>query len=675
MPKRLVTHEDLVELKFAGDAQISPDGRSILLTLKQIDQEKNKYWSHLWRVDVRDQKARQFTFGEVVDNSARWSPDGKHVAFLRTKERRAQIWIMPSDGGEARPLTQLAEGDINSLAWSPDGGRLAFCFRPTHPDWTQEAQKKREESGKSNPPRIITRLWYKMDGAGFIDTRQHIWVCDVETGKAAQLTDGDYDEESPAWSPDGRRIAFVSNRSEDPFETPFAMDLWWISSQGGKINKIKTPVGYKGGISWSPDGRWLAYVGHESQEDPWIPRHDRIWIVSPKGGDARCLTKSLDRTVGNQTLSDAREAHTDGVAPLWSGDSAQIYFPISDQGNCHLYGASLREGKPFALTEGALEITSLSVDRPGTTFAMTLAHPTRPTELFVGALRSKRVKPLTLRQLTRFHQPWLDQVKLSEPEELSIQSFDGQKIQGWLLKPLDFTPRRKYPLLLYIHGGPHTQYGHTFFHEFQWHAARGYVVLYTNPRGSMGYSEKFARCIRGDWGNLDYKDLMAAVDHVVKLPYIDKARLAVAGGSYGGYMTNWIIGHTDRFRCAVTDRSVVNMQSMFGTCDFAFSSDGYWKGNPWKNPKKLLQQSPLSYLANVKTPVLIIHSEGDLRCPIEQAEQMFTALKRLKKDVLFVRYPRETSHGLSRGGPPDLRLDRLQRIGDWLDQHLTPTQK
>jgi dipeptidyl aminopeptidase/acylaminoacyl peptidase len=674
MPKRLVTCEDLLQFKFASEVQISPDGRKTLIALTVVDKEKNKYRSHLWLMDLQSQELRQFTFAEVSDHSPRWSPDGKRIAFVRSKDKRTQIWVMPADGGEAYPLTQLEEGSISSLVWSPNGKRLAFTFRPSHPDWTQEARKKREESGKSNPPRVITRLWYKLDGAGFIDTRQHIWLCDAKTGQAKQLTHGEYDDESPTWSPDGKQIAFISNRSDDPDEKPYEMDIWWISSQGGKLHKIKTPPGYKVALSWSPNGRWIAYTGQESQEDPWVPRHDRIWLVSPKGGDARCLTASMDRTVGNQTLSDMREAHG-GATPLWSQDSAYLYFTVSDRGSCHLYGVSVKDGQPFVLTEGTIELTDVSADRRGVNFALLVARPTQPAELFVGALTTGKARRLALRQLTRFNQDWLDQVKLSEPEQLWVKSFDGERIQGWLMRPPDFNPKRKYPLLLYIHGGPHAQYGNTFFHEFQWHAARGYVVFYTNPRGSMGYSEDFARCIRGDWGNLDYRDLMAAVDQAVKLPYIDSKRLAVAGGSYGGYMTNWIIGHTDRFRCAVADRSVVNMHSMFGTCDFAFSSDGYWAGNPWSQPKKLLQQSPLSYVSQVKTPLLILHSEGDLRCPIEQAEQLFTALKRLKKEVLFVRYPQETSHGLSRMGPPDLRLDRLQRIGQWLDQHLSPTQK
>lgn len=670
MSRRKVVAEDLLVIKLVGDPQVSPDGTKCVFTVKTIDAEKNRYLSHLWLADLKTGEVRQFTFGEVSDVLPKWSPDGKLIAFVRTdlREKRSQIWLIRVDGGEAWQLTKLDEGSIGEPVWSPDGTFLAFTFRPTHPDWTQEVRKKRQETGKSNPPRIITRLFYRLDGVGFLDMRQHIWVCDVRTGEAKQVTDGDYDDHSPAWSPDGSKIAFVSNRSDDPEEKPYEVDIWLVSPDGGPLTKLPTPTGYKGNLSWSPNGEWLAYVGHESKDDPWVPRNDKVWAVNLKTGEVRCLTETLDRDVGNATLSDMREAFTGGGRPVWDAESSRVFFTVSDKGNCHLYSADLN-GNWQPLTEGPMDIYAFSADKFATSFVLALSKPTMPGELFTLKVQTgSAVTATELRQLTHINSDLLDKVKLSEPEEVWFDSFDGTKIQGWLLKPPDFDMTKRYPLLLYIHGGPHAQYGNTFFHEFQFHAARGYIVFYTNPRGSMGYEESFAAIIRGSWGDVDFKDIMAAADFAASLPFVDETRMAVAGGSYGGYMTNWIVTHTDRFRCAVTDRSVVDLVSMAGTSDFPFKPEGYWEGNFWDRPEKLWEQSPLRYAANVKTPLLIIHSEGDLRCPIGQAEELFAALKRLKKEVVFVRYPQETSHGLSRSGPPDLRIDRLNRIAEWLDK-------
>lgn len=672
MVKRKIVVEDLLSIKMVGDPQVNLNGTRCVFTVKKIDGEKNCYLSHLWMADLTNGDVRQFTFGEVSDSSPRWSPDGTKIAFVRTdlKEKRSQIWLIRADGGEAQQLTKLDEGAIGEPVWSPDGTKLAFTFRPTHPDWTREARKKREETGKSNPPRIITRLFYRLDGVGFLDLRQHIWVCDVQTSEVKQITDGDYDDNSLAWSPDGTKIAFVSNRSDDPEEKPYEVDIWLVSPEGGELTLVPTPTGYKGNLAWSPDGNWIAYIGHESKDDPWVPRNDKVWVVNPKTHKVRCLTESLDRNVGNVTLSDMREAFTGGGRPIWSPESERLFFTVSDKGNCQLYTADV-DGNLQPLTNGAMDIYAISADDSASVFVLALSKATMPGELFVLRVASVSVAVMTkLQQLTRLNADWLDKVHLSEPEEVWFESFDGTKIQGWLLKPPDFDATKKYPLLLYIHGGPHAQYGNTFFHEFQLHAARGYIVFYTNPRGSMGFDENFAAIIRGDWGDVDYKDIMAAADFASSLPYVNETRMAVAGGSYGGYMTNWVVGHTDRFKCAVTDRSVVNLVSDFGTCDFPGFIDGYWEGDAWERPEKRWEQSPLKYAMNIKTPLLIIHSEGDLRCPIEQAEQLFVALKRLKRDVVFVRYPQETSHGLSRSGPPDLRLDRLNRICEWLDKYL-----
>ena len=671
MPTRPLQKEDLLTLTFAGDPRISPDGRRVVLTAKTIDADKNRYLSHLWLYNVQSAERRQFTFGEVADTSPRWSPDGARLAFLRTVDKRTQIWTIPVDGGEARRLTELPEGSISQIAWSPDGRRLAFAFRPMPEERTQKARKDRDESGASTPPRVVTRMLYRLDGAGFLDERQHIWVCDAQTGEARPITEGDHEDNAPAWDPQGDRIAFLSNRSDQPEHRPYEIDIWLVAPDGGAPERVETPVGAKGGLSWSPDGALLAYTGTEAADDPWRPDHDQLWVVAPTGGDARCLTADLDRPIGNTTLSDTRDAFTGGSPPLWSGDSSRLYVPVSSHGDCHVYEVPIN-GAPIPLTDGQLDVGGLSATDDGSRLALLISRPTQPGEIFLG---TKTDDGLDLQKITSFNDDWLNEIQLSEPEKLWVETDDGNRVQGWLLTPPDVDESQQYPLLLYIHGGPHAQYGHSFFHELQWHAARGYAVLYTNPRGSSGYSEDFMAEIRGNWGDRDHADVMAVLNHIAARPSIDESRMAVAGGSYGGYMTNWIIGHSDRFACAITDRSVVNLQSMAGTSDIPHTllqPDGYWAGTPWDDPSTLQQQSPLRYMSDVRTPTLIIHSEGDLRCPIEQAEQLFTTLKWLGIETVFVRYPAETSHGLSRSGPPDLRLDRLERIGDWLDRFLKP---
>ncbi|MCI0440816.1 MAG: S9 family peptidase [Chloroflexi bacterium] len=666
MNKRLITAEDLLKLKFIGGPQISPDGERAAFTVKAVETQKNHYVTHLWMADIGTGRVRQFTHGEVTDGAPQWSPDGGCIAFVRTKDKQSQIWIIPADGGEAWQLTKLDEGGIGAPQWSPDGRRIALTFRPTHPDWTEKAGKEREEKGLSNPPRIITRLFYRMDGEGFLDTRQHLWTCDAETGEAKQLTSGEYDSGNPAWSPDGKRLAFTSNRSADPEMRPYEIDIWLMPSEGGELRRVPTPIGSKRSLVWSPDGKRIAYVGYAVGEDPWGIHNDRLWVVGVENGDARCLTESLDRAVGNVTLGDARVMFG-GSPPAWSKDGERLFFQVSDKGSAHLYTVSPSDARPIALTKGAIDVLGFSVDAKAAAFILLIDQPSQPPEVFSGSLDAEG---FALRPLTMLNAPILDGLTLSEPEEVWFSSSDGTEIQGWVMKPPDFEAGRKYPFLLSIHGGPHAQYGNVFFHEFQMLAARGYVVMYANPRGSFGREEEFAACIRGDWGNLDYDDVMAAADFAETLPYVDTERMAVMGGSYGGYMTNWIVGHTGRFRCAITDRSVSNLHADFGTVDWPEHVDGYWPGDAWDRPESMWEMSPLKYAASISTPLLILHSEGDLRCPIHHAEQLYVALKLLKREVAFIRYPQETNHSMSRTGPPDLRLDRLGRMTEWLDKHL-----
>ncbi len=669
---RSITIDDLFALKLVSDAQVSPDGTRVVCVVKTTDREKNKYFSHLYLCDLHTGEVRQFTSGEVADSQPRWSPDGKHIAFVSNRQKpKAQIYLIPADGGEARALTSLEEGSIGEIAWSPDGTRIAFTFRLTPEAWRESAVKERKEKGLSTPPRIVTRPFYRLDGAGYFDGEYYqVWVADVQTGEAKQLTHENVSCGSLSWSPDSQRIAFVCNRSENPDLNPNLEDIWLVPADGGELQRVEAPRGPKGGLAFSPDGERIAYIGHTKVEDIWGVSNDHLWVVGLPAGEARDITEGFDRSLGNLTLSDMRDVGG-GSRPVWSPDGTRLFFLASDRGSTVLYSVPTQGGEPTALRGDRSDITSFSLSADGRCIAWCEGTPTQPHEVFVAEVVDGALHEV--RAVTCFNAPWLAEVSLQEPEEFTCTAPDGNEVHGWVLHPPDFNPSQKYPLILEIHGGPHAQYGWVFFHEFHLLAAQGYVVLYTNPRGSKGYGEAHTSAIKGNWGGPDYTDLMSAVDHIVSRGYIDETRMGVMGGSYGGYMTNWVVSHTDRFRAAITDRSVVNLHSMAGTCDFPLLPGDYFRGNAWAEPEHLWEHSPLKYAGNIHTPLLIIHSEGDLRCPIEQAEQLFAALKVQGKEAVLVRYPQESSHGMSRSGPPDLRVHRLEQILQWWARHLSDT--
>ncbi len=665
--KRRITAEDLYRFQLITDCQISPDGQHVVFCVQRVDKKTEKKYSNLWIAPTDRGRARQFTYGDQVDSQPKWSPDGSEIAFVsnRDDEKQPQIYVIPFHGGEARPLTDL-KGEFETFEWSPDGKQLVCQFRKKD----KEAIEREEDEQKKKlgvVSRHITRVFYKLDGSGFLpQDRWHIWTIDARTGRARQLTDNDvFDDWEPQWSPYGKQIVFCSNHSEDPDLDPDAIDLFVISAEGGDARKIETPVGPKGSPTFSPDGKYLAYFGQEGKGQWW--KNTGLWVVpADGGGEAKNLTEEFDFDVSNTTINDL-PGFVPMTPPTWSKDGSRLYFQVSQHGNTVLKSVALGGDEPRLQTvvrdQGV--VGSFSFDQEQSRLAYFHANMTDPGQVWVQNLATGRS-----RKLTHVNENLLRARDLGEIEEVWFKGAADNDLQGWILKPPDFDESKKYPSILEIHGGPQAQYGNFFMHEFYYLAAHGYVIAFCNPRGGQGYGEEHTKAIWNNWGTADYDDLMAWVDFVQQKPYIDPGRMGVTGGSYGGYMTNWIIGHTDRFQAAVTQRSVSNLISMYGSSDFnwAFQVE-LGDEPPWENLENYWRQSPLKYIGNAKTPTLVIHSEQDLRCDMEQGEQVFVALKKLGVDTEMVRFPDEP-HGLSRGGRTDRRIERLSHILRWFDRYL-----
>ncbi len=668
MPKRPVKPEDLLELVFVGDPQISPDGSQILFTHKKIN-DKNKYITNLFTVDLKGE-LKQWTQGESGAGSGRWSPDGSRIAFVSGRDKpKQQIYLIATSGGEAKKLTDFPEGSFGEFRWSPDGKWIACTFRETHPDWTEKAAKKREEKGLSTPPRMIDDVWYRLDGDGyFMEQRHALYLIDVSTGKTEKLAKlGPLGMASFDWSPDSKSLAVCHSDRKRPMAEP-PNDQIWIVDLKGKSSKVKgLPEGDKSAIRWSPDGKTLAYAGDVEPSDPWGVRNVKLYVVPAAGGEAKCLSDKQDYCLSVSTLGDSKDAAAETVVE-WTPDSKSLVVQVGWHGETHLGMVDAVKGGVEVLTKGPQVLTIGNLSRDASRIACLAGDAVTLNE--VAVLDGKGGEPKVLTQLNK---GYLESVSLSKPEEVWIDSTDGVKVQAWVMKPIGYKAPKRFPAVLEIHGGPHTQYGLGFFHEFQVLASAGYVVVFSNPRGSKGYGEKFCAAIRGDWGKKDWDDVSAVMRWMQHQPYIEAGRMGVMGGSYGGFMTNWVIGHTNEFKAAITDRCVSNFVSMAGNSDFAFNKNGYFGGVAWGDLKQiepLWRQSPIAYFEKVKTPTLIIHSEGDLRCNVEQSEQVFTALQQEGIPSRFVRYPVSTFHGMSRSGPPDLRIHRLHEILSWWKKYL-----
>ncbi len=673
MPKKKpIVPEDIYRLRLPGTVRLSPQGDRLVVAVGRADKDKLANLSSLWMIDLKatEDGARPFTRGDWSDNTPRWSPDGTQIAFISNRSGKAELWLIPANGGEAHRLTKL-DGYISEFDWHPKGKRLVVAFTPQDQEAKdREARRKKGEPGTDEPRvRDISRLFYKLDGAGFLpSSRTHLWLVDAETGKAKQLTEDDnHDEGEPRFSPDGRWIYFSSNRTPDPDRELLRTDLWRIPSKGGHLEKVKNFDGPSNMPTPSPDGKWLVFIGKRFSTEPWNQRHDKLWLVASEGGRPVELTERLDRSIGHSTISDSAGAGAT-AGPIWSPDSKTVYFPVANEGNNEIWKVDIQTRKPEVLLAPSGAISDVAFDWKGGVAYASLNTLASPGEVLSFPLKGKNPEG---KPLTTFNKEYLAERAVAMPDEFWFDNGTRNQLQGWILNPPGFNSSRRYPGLLYIHGGPATQYGRMFFHEFQVLAARGYVVIYCNPRGGTGYSERHLNAIVDRWGTLDYDDIMTFTDAALKrAKHLDRKRLGVAGGSYGGFMTNWIIGHTDRFACAMTQRSISNLMSFVGSSDFGyFWPQEFGSAGPWEDPKHYLAMSPLTYLKNMKTPTLIEHQEQDHRCPIEQGEQLWAALRIKGVPCEFARYPGEP-HGMSRNGRPDRRIDRMERNLKWLGRWL-----
>jgi dipeptidyl aminopeptidase/acylaminoacyl peptidase len=647
--------EDVHALTSVGDPRLSPDGLHVAYVVDRIDRDANAYRAAIWVAPVDGPgEARRLTTGARCDTSPRWSPDGRWLAFVSNRdgeddEAHGELYVLPAEGGESRRLTNGEEG-VESIAWSPDSRRIAFARRVRDEAYADEDEHRRA-------PRRFTRLFYKLDSVGWTgDRRRHLFVVGLAGGEERQLTDGDCEDDEPAWAPDGSRIVFTSMRGDRwDVELVDALYELEVDPDGTEPKRLTSPDESGTLAAFSSDGTFVAYV--HQPEDGTSPHHGQIAVMRPDGSDRRILTASLDRQCAPFPLVRT---------PVWDGD--RIAFAVEDAGNVHLYTvAADGSGEPELLAGGEQSVGLY--DLVDGVLVYTASTHTRPHELFRGDGT----------RLTSVCDDFVAGRRLADVERFTALSADGTEVDAWLVRPPGCDENLRYPVLLTIHGGPFSQYGTGFFDEVQVYAGAGYCVLFANPRGGSGHSEDWGRAICGPgggtgpgWGTVDYEDLMGVVDTALeRFPFLDADRLGVLGGSYGGYMTSWIVGHTKRFKAALSERAVNQFVSAFGSSDVFWIFERQFGGPMWEHVDEWLRMSPASYAREIETPLLVVHSENDLRCNVEQGEHLFTLLRLLGKDVEMLRFPGE-SHELSRSGSPVHRVQRFEAILEWFGRYLDP---
>ncbi len=666
--ERGITPEDYYRMTFVGDVALSPDGSKVAFTVTRVVEAENRRHRTVWLAELEDGRpvGEPIPFTDPTRDAGgpTWSPDGRLLAIQSRRDDGASTWFLRvgAPGGEAFRVDGLEGTPI----WSPDGEWIAFTRRTEAPErgaragWIAPDAITTTLNRERFDGRVITHPRYKSDGTNPLlphpESRgtNQIWVVPASGGEPRQVTDASFDVGGVSWSPDGTRFYFTGDEASDDVWNRSG-DIYTASVATGEITRL-TPG--PGSGSWrapavSPDGRFLAFLHSAGANEPTTLQ------VAPLGGDGTFAGEG-------RVLVDGEELNPG--APRWSADGSALRFTSSWRGDSHLHQVRVRDGELRAVTTGLRQLGSVNETPDGRFLAYTSTDPVTPAEVWVArGDGSDEVR------ITGFNDDWLAEVALTPAEEITWQVADGTEIHGWVMRPLGHEAGRRYPMVLKAHGGPHAMYGNTFFHTFQLLTANGFYVFYPNPRGSSGYGHDFQYATLGGWGLVDEEDFLTGVDAVLaRYPDIDPARLGVSGGSYGGYVTNWLIGRSDRFSAAVTSRSIASLENLWGISDALGTLEFEFGGVPWEIPEVYRAASPITYVGNVTAPTLIIHSEFDHRTPMADGELLYRALQRQGVPVEFVRYPR-SSHGLSRTGEPWLLVDRLERIRSWFVHWLGDT--
>jgi dipeptidyl aminopeptidase/acylaminoacyl peptidase len=677
--RRPIAEKDLFKFVWIADPQIAPDGSQIAFVRVSADEKKDGYDTSIWIAKTDgSEPPRQLTSG-VRDTSPRWSPDGRRLAFVRAVEKDArpqppQVFVMAMAGGEPWAATEMPRGAA-SPEWAPDGRTLAFTST-TRPDEIT-APTPAGEKPRESDVRVITDAVYRANGvagSGYVDRDRppQIWTVavaaspgDRQTAKA--ITTGEFGAGNLRWAADGASLYFVADRRREAYYYGRDSDLYSVAKDGGEPKRVASIDGTIGAYAIAPDARRVAFVGTPAGAPARSYSQPDLWVADLSGGAPRNLTSGYDFDINGGLGGDQRAPRAAlPSGPIWTRDGRALLIVVGEHGSANLKRVDAASGKVESMTAGSQDVMSYTADATATKLAAVISTPTSLGDLHaIDTAATGAAK-----KLTSFNDELFGQLTMNEPEEIWYSSFDGRRIQGWILKPPAFDASRKYPLILQVHGGPHAAYGSTFTHEFQWMAAKGYVVLYTNPRGSSNYGQEFGNIIQYNYPGDDAKDLMAGVDAVVQKGYVDEARMGVTGGSGGGLLTNWVVTQTTRFKAAVSQRDISDWSNFWYTADFTLFTPTWFRKAPFEDPADFARRSPITHVAKIQTPLMFILGDEDWRTPpAAGGEELFRALKYLKRPTVMVRFPGE-NHELSRAGRPWHRVERLQHIVGWFDKYL-----